>query len=137
MSTPPMILLSVMITLGMAGPSLIGQEKTSAAGGGAPITMSARKYEFSPNVIRVKQGDHVKLVITAMDRDHGFKLPAYGLNQRLVKGVATTVEFTADRPGTFPFECSVVCGLGHRRMKGQLIVEPTGSTGATATTPQP
>ena len=32
-------------------------------------------------------------------------------------------EFTADRAGTFPFQCSVFRGLGHKKMKGQLIVE--------------
>jgi cytochrome c oxidase subunit II len=101
---------------------------TASARQGAPdgIQVSARKYEFDPSVIKVKQGDHVKLVITATDRDHGFRLEGYDVEQRLVKGVPTTVEFTADKAGTFAFECSVVCGLGHRKMKGQLVVEPSG-----------
>lgn len=102
--------------------SLPAQESTPAAGDA--IQMTAKKYEFNPAVITVKQGQRVKLVITATDRDHGFKLAAYNIDQRLEKGVATPVEFTADKAGTFPFECSVVCGLGHHRMKGKLVVEP-------------
>ena len=87
------------------------------------IKVTAKKYEFSPSVIKVKQGAHVRLVITAADHDHGFKLEAFQINQLLKKGEATTVEFTADKAGTFPFACSHYCGFGHKRMKGELVVE--------------
>jgi cytochrome c oxidase subunit 2 len=87
------------------------------------IQMTAKKYEFNPNVITVKKGERVKLIITALDRDHGFKLEAFGINQKLKKGDPTTIEFTADKAGTFPFQCSEFCGLGHRKMKGKLVVE--------------
>lgn len=87
------------------------------------IQVTAKKYSFSPNPIRVKKGEHVRLIITATDRDHGFKLEAFNIEQKLKKGVPTTVEFTADKAGTFPFKCSVHCGLGHSGMKGTLIVE--------------
>jgi cytochrome c oxidase subunit 2 len=87
------------------------------------IQVTARKYEFFPNVIKAKRGDHVRLVITALDRSHGFKLPAFHIDQKLEKGEAVTVEFTADQAGTFVFECSHFCGLGHQKMKGQLTVE--------------
>lgn len=33
------------------------------------------------------------------------------------------VEFVADRKGTFDFRCVVLCGTGHPKMKGKLIVE--------------
>ena len=87
------------------------------------IQVTAKKYEFSPNPITVKKGEHVKLVITALDHDHGFKLEAFNINQKLQKGEATTIEFTADKAGTFPFQCSNFCGLGHGKMKGKLVVQ--------------
>ena len=87
------------------------------------IQMTAKKYEYNPNVITVKKGERVKLVITALDRDHGFRLEAYGIDQKLKKGEATTIEFTADKAGTFEFKCSVYCGHGHGKMKGKLVVE--------------
>ncbi|HXJ91663.1 MAG TPA: cupredoxin domain-containing protein [Terriglobia bacterium] len=104
--------------------ALAAQESAPAAAGADTIQVTAKKYEFNPSVITVKQGQQVKLVITATDHDHGFKLDAYNINQKLKKGVATPVEFTADKAGTFPFECSVYCGLGHGHMKGKLVVEP-------------
>lgn len=85
--------------------------------------MTARKYKYDPKVITVNQGDKVRLIITALDRKHGFKLKAYGINQVLEKGDPTIIEFTAGKPGTFVFRCSVVCGWGHHRMKGKLIVK--------------
>jgi cytochrome c oxidase subunit 2 len=87
------------------------------------IAVTAKKYEFSPNPIRVAKGEHVRLVITAVDHDHGFKLDAFGITQSIKKGASATIEFTADKAGTFPFRCSVFCGLGHAGMKGALIVE--------------
>jgi cytochrome c oxidase subunit 2 len=87
------------------------------------IQVTAKKYEFSPNPIRVKKGEPVKLIITATDRDHGFSLEAFHIKQKLKKGEPTTVEFTPDKAGTFPFKCSVFCGMGHGGMKGSVVVE--------------
>lgn len=97
--------------------------QNTPAGPVTEIRMTAKKYEFDPGTVRVHVGDHVKLVITALDHTHGFKIDALHINQKLDKGEPATVEFTAARPGTYPFECSHFCGLGHGKMKGQLIVE--------------
>ena len=94
-----------------------------ATAGVHEFKMTARKYQFDPNTLTVRKGEKVRLVITALDRDHGFKLEAFGINQKLIKGDPTTIEFTADKAGTFPFQCSEFCGLGHGRMKGKLVVE--------------
>ncbi len=87
------------------------------------IQMTAKKYEFNPGTITVKKGERVKLVITALDKDHGIKIEALGIEQILKKGVATTVELLADSVGEFPFQCSKFCGFGHGTMKGKLVVE--------------
>jgi cytochrome c oxidase subunit 2 len=87
------------------------------------IRMTAKKYAFEPGEIHVKKEDHVKLIIMAVDHNHGFKLEAFHIDQMLKKGEGATVESTADQAGTFPFECSKFCGLGHKNMKGELVVE--------------
>jgi cytochrome c oxidase subunit II len=87
------------------------------------IRMTAKKYEYEPGVITVKQGEHVRLIIMPLDHDHGFKIDAYHIDELLKKGEPTTIEFTADTTGTFPFQCSHFCGLGHKGMKGELTVE--------------
>jgi len=102
-------------------PSLIAEQRDQTK---VIITLqvTAKKYEFNPKVIDVKQGEHIKLVITATDHDHGFECGEFHINQLLKKGQPATIEFTADKAGTFPFRCSHFCGMGHLKMKGQIIV---------------
>jgi len=111
----------MLLTLTLAGAVVASSQDT--APGTAEIQMTAKKFEFSPSTITVKQGDHVKLIITSLDRDHGIQIEAYQIKQKLPKEKPVTIEFTADKAGTFPFNCSVFCGMGHGKMKGELIVE--------------
>lgn len=111
--------LFLVLPAGRAGE----EETTSAEGSPLEIEVSAKKYEFKPNVITVKKGQPVRLVLTATDRDHGFKIEALKIEVALKKGVPTPVEFTAETPGRYEFKCSKFCGFGHGRMKGELVVE--------------
>jgi cytochrome c oxidase subunit 2 len=104
------------------------------------IEVTAKKYEYSPAPIHVKRGMKVQLKITATDHDHGFKIAAlpdgaaqngtpglvFALTQdcwQLKKGETTTIEFLAQTPGTYTFRCCHTCGVGHRGMKGELVVD--------------
>ncbi|MFZ0521106.1 MAG: cupredoxin domain-containing protein [Candidatus Acidiferrales bacterium] len=104
------------------------------------IEVTAKKYEYSPAPIHVKSGVNILLKITATDHDHGFSIltvpdgASPGSSAGLVftspqdcwqlkKGETTTIEFLAQTPGTYSFKCCHVCGLGHRGMKGQLVVD--------------
>ncbi len=87
------------------------------------INMTARKWEFDPEVVRVNQGDTVRLIIESTDVTHGIFIKAFNVNEVLSPGKATTIEFTASSKGTFPLVCSVPCGSGHGSMTGSLIVE--------------
>ncbi len=104
------------------------------------IEVTAKKYEYSSSPVHVKIGTKVQLKITATDHDHGFKISAVpdgGLPNgaaglifssaqdcwQLKKGETTTIEFLAQMAGTYTFKCCHTCGLGHRGMKGQIIVE--------------
>ncbi|MEK6826779.1 MAG: cytochrome c oxidase subunit II, partial [Nanoarchaeota archaeon] len=86
------------------------------------FTLTAKQWEFDPETITANKGDKVKLNIKSLDVTHGFAIPEFGVNSRLESGRTTTVEFVADKTGTFTFFCSVQCGAGHSDMKGQLIV---------------
>lgn len=86
------------------------------------VAMTAKKYEFSPATVTVERGRPVRLEITAVDDTHGIEIKEFRVKSRLEKGKATVVEFTPDRTGEFPFKCSVLCGFGHGKMKGTLVV---------------
>jgi heme/copper-type cytochrome/quinol oxidase subunit 2 len=104
------------------------------------IQITAKKYEYSLSPVHVKVGTKVQLKITAIDHDHGFKIatvPDAAIPNgtagliftsaqdcwQLKKGETTTIEFLAQTPGTYTFRCCHTCGLGHKGMKGQIIVE--------------
>ena len=105
----------------LAGAALAAGQATSS--GYHEFTMTARDSGFDPSVITVKKGEKVRLIITATDCEHDFKLDAFDINQVLKKGDPETIEFTASKAGTFEFRCSVYCGKGHGKMKGKLVVE--------------
>ena len=105
------------------------------------IQVSAKKFDFTPSEIHVKQGTHVRLMVTPTDREHGFELEVYpegsdkkgdpGLkfssdkpSFKIPQGQTQAVEFTAVQAGTYDFKCIVYCGSGHRGMKGTIVVEP-------------
>lgn len=115
--------LGVVALFAVIAPVSLAQNEPSGGEGVREIAMTAKKYEFSPSEIRAHPGETIRLVITALDRKHGFKLDAFGIDRQLPKGEAVTIEFTANRAGTFPFKCSKFCGFGHGKMKGGLIVE--------------
>lgn len=87
------------------------------------IDMTAKQFEFVPSTVTVKQGQKVKINAKSIDVPHGFALPDYGIRERLDPGKEVTIEFVADKKGTFTFFCSVACGPGHGAMKGKLVVE--------------
>ena len=50
------------------------------------VQVTSRKYEFSPNSLRVQKGEQVRLIIAALDHDHGFSLDESHINQKTKKG---------------------------------------------------
>ncbi len=107
---------------------LVAQEAQRGAGV-REIRMTARKYRFDPKEIRVREGERVRLLITALDRKHGIRIKEFGVKTVLEEGKETVVEFVAERAGEYKFKCSVRCGLRHGSMKGNLIVEPAEKPG--------
>ena len=105
------------------------------------IPMTASNFEFDPAVIHLKVGDKVRLQVISSDRTHGLHISAFpdgakantapGLAfifgedcWKLKKGESVPVDIEATEPGTYSFLCCKLCGPGHKRMKGQIVVEP-------------
>ena len=87
------------------------------------IEIRAERFHFTPEELHVKAGTLVVLKITSMDGTHGFKLSAFGLDERVEKGETKTIELYASAKGEYGFHCSHLCGLGHLWMSGKLIIE--------------
>jgi cytochrome c oxidase subunit 2 len=87
------------------------------------VEMTAKKYEFIPAEVHVKQGTLVTLVVESTEGTHGIALPDYGIDEPLPLGEKKTIRFYAGEKGEIPFKCSHFCGTGHFSMKGKFIVE--------------
>lgn len=81
------------------------------------------QWGFEPQFIEVNKGDHVKLKITSDDVAHGIGIDEYQIDEPILPGQTTEIEFIADKEGTFDFYCSVPCGEGHHEQGGILIVK--------------
>lgn len=86
------------------------------------INVKASRYKFEPDTIVVKLGEKVRLLITATDVSHGLTLPDFNVNVVVDAKKTGSVEFMADKKGTFHAHCAVYCGPGHGHMHAHFIV---------------
>ena len=87
------------------------------------FTVIGKNYSFSPTKIIVKKGDMVKITFKDDDGFHDLKIDGYNVTtQRVNTGGESSVQFVADKAGSFEYYCSVD---SHREkgMKGTLVVE--------------
>ncbi len=87
------------------------------------IDVEAGSFYYKPNEIRVKKGETVKITLHSVSMMHDFNIDELNVKMPIVKnGNTGTVEFVADKAGTFEYYCSV----GQHRANGQvgkIIVE--------------
>jgi cytochrome c oxidase subunit 2 len=87
------------------------------------IDLIASRFKFEPSIVSVALGDRIRLRLRSADRDHSFAIKTFRIKALIPKtGEPVTVEFVADRAGTFEFTCAEYCGTGHSAMKGRLVV---------------
>jgi nitrous-oxide reductase len=105
-----------------------GQEGITRDGTNVTVKMTSVRSHLTPDLVELKVGDTVTWHITnfeqAQDATHGFALPGQNINLSIEPGEATTITFTADRPGVYPFYCTEFCSALHLEMMGYLIVAP-------------
>lgn len=105
-----------------------GKERIERKGNVVDVYMTAIRSHFTPDVIRVKEGDKVRIHLTSLeqahDATHGFALNSYNINTSLEPGEHSDIEFVADRAGVFPMYCTEFCSALHLEMAGYFLVEP-------------
>jgi len=94
-----------------------------AQDGPREIAITARRYAFSPPVVRLRRGERVTLVLTALDVAHGLMCRPLRLKADLQPGVPVRVPLEPSSAGTFSAICNHFCGPGHSGMTMTFIVE--------------
>lgn len=98
-------------------------ETTEATGMAKEFMVESSGLNFAPNNLRVKLGDKVRITYKNTRGTHDLRIDEFNAKTKLINaGQSETIEFTADKKGSFEFYCSVP---GHRQggMKGTLVVE--------------
>lgn len=87
------------------------------------VTVTGSNYKFDVATIKAKKGDTVKITFVNSVGTHDLRVEGYDVGTKiLAAGAKETIEFVANKKGTFEYYCSVG---SHRAqgMKGSLIVE--------------
>ena len=70
----------------------------------------------NPPTLYVPLGEKVRYTITSNDVVHGFWVPAFMIQMQNLPGVTNYLEFTANKLGTYPGRCNILCGRNHSQM---------------------
>lgn len=113
------VAVAALLTMGTAGLVIaeVGQ-----AGDEQHVSMLAMKFDYLPSEITVKKGKPVVLELSALDRLHGFDVPALGLHAAIEPGAPTILRFTPEQAGKYDLHCDRFCGDGHEDMTARIIV---------------
>ena len=74
------------------------------------------------NRIHVPVNRPVTLLLESEDVIHSFWVPAFRLKQDAVPGMTIPVWFEITEPGEYELGCAELCGIGHYRMDGMVVV---------------
>lgn len=90
---------------------------------GADGVLGTADDVVSRNRMHVPVGVPVHLMLESEDVIHSFFVPEFRVKQDLVPGMRIPAWFEATRTGEFAIGCAELCGLGHYRMSGTVIVQ--------------
>jgi cytochrome c oxidase subunit II len=114
---------------------LRSNEKTKAGEMTVNVTERQFAFEFSyprpggnavvSPVLYLPKGQPVVFKITSLDVIHSFFVPEFSEKLDAVPGITTTLRVTPTRIGTYPAECTELCGAGHSLMRAAVnVVSP-------------
>src|SRR5438046_316346 len=76
-------------------------------------------------VLMLPKGRSVELYMRSLDVIHSVFVPQFSQKEDVVPGLVTQLHITPTRLGTFPLECTDLCGLGHSPLRSQAaVMEP-------------
>ncbi len=77
---------------------------------------------FTVNELAIPVDEEVVIDLESMDVLHSFFLPNMRVKQDAVPGSTIPVWFKSTRAGEYDIVCAELCGWGHYKMKGRLLV---------------
>ncbi len=103
--------------------ALLAGSARAAAEDPVLVNITARRFQFTPSEVKLKQGQTAKLELRSEDVVHGFFMKALGIDTEIQPGKTTEVVVTPTAPGRYTTICHHFCGSGHGNMKMTIVVE--------------
>ncbi len=75
------------------------------------------------NELHIPVDEDIVVALKSEDVLHSFFLPNLRLKQDIVPGMKQFMWFRATRSGTYDIVCAELCGWGHYKMRGRLVIE--------------
>ena len=89
-------------------------------------------YQYPPSLtggppidsyqLYIPENESVDFALHSKDVIHAFYIPAFRLQEDVVPGITTHWRVTADRLGSYPVVCNLLCGVGHSLMRSTVHV---------------
>ncbi len=90
------------------------------------FSWNANGKTFVSPALYMAKGQPVVFKITSLDVIHSFFVPEFSEKIDAVPGIDTTIRVTPTRLGTYPSECTELCGAGHSLMRATVhVVTPS------------
>lgn len=87
------------------------------------IDVTAKRFAFSPDVIKLKKDETVRIRLHSEDVTHGFFMRALKIDSEIEPGKVTEIVLTPQAAGTYTTICDHFCGVNHGNMKMTIVVE--------------
>jgi len=117
------------------------QVRVERKGKRVDVYMLAIRSHFTPDVVKVAQGDEVYFHVTNVEQDrditHGFGILSSNCDMQVDPGETKTIRWVADKVGITPFYCSNFCSALHQEMQAYIEVWPAGTKLASVQKPRP
>ncbi|MBG9791795.1 cytochrome c oxidase subunit II [Paenibacillus dendritiformis] len=120
-SRPWTIGAAILLSLGLAacGGTQADTPAASREAADAELVITATNYQFDQPEYHIKAGESVRIILEAKG-NHGLEVKELGLK---LDPNQTEQVITPDKPGTYEFFCTIMCGPGHKDMRAKLIVD--------------
>lgn len=105
---------------GRTNPKLINDQENPV--GVDPKDAASTDDVVSVNRMAIPVNRPIQVTLRAKDVTHSFFVPALRFKQDTVPGLSIPIHFKALKTGEYEIPCAELCGLGHYKMKGFLMV---------------
>lgn len=105
-----------------------GRRSVNLVSSGNAIGLDDSDPTAKDDIVSINQfyapiGKPTLVYLSSLDVIHSFNVPAFRTKQDATPGLQVRIWFEPTMLGTFEIACAQLCGLGHYRMRGDVIVQ--------------